>query len=170
MFFDNWFSLFRILIVGTASYAVLVVYIRLFGKRTLSKMNAFDLIVTVALGSTLATVIVSEEVKLAEGLFALLLLCALQFAVAFTAVRWPLAERLIKSEPTLLVHRGSLLRAAMRRERVTEDEVFAAVRAQGINDLDRVGAAVLESDGSVSVVEGPPSARSTLPGEARQDA
>lgn len=163
MFFDDWYSLLRILIIGTAAYAVLIVYVRLFGKRTLSKMNAFDLIVTVALGSTLATVIMSQDVKLAEGLLALLLLCALQTAVAYMSVRWPAAERLVKSEPRLLVLRGQLLHDAMRRERVTEDEIFAAVRGQGINDLDRVGAAVLESDGSVSVVEGPPSARSTLP-------
>lgn len=163
MFFENWYSLLRILVVGTAAYAMLVVYIRVFGKRTLSKMNAFDLIVTIALGSTLATVILSKDVKLAEGLLALLLLCSLQFVVAYVSTRWPLAERLVKSEPTLLVYRGRLLHDAMRSERVTEDEIFAAVRGQGINDLDRVGAAVLESDGSVSVVEGPPSARSTLP-------
>jgi len=163
MFFDNWYSLLRILIVGAASYVVLIVYIRLFGKRTLSKMNAFDLVVTVALGSTLATVIISKDVKLVEGLLALLLLCTLQFVAAFASVRWRAAERLIKSEPRLLAHRGRLLTAAMRRERVTRDEVVAAVRAQGIANLARVEAVVLESDGSLSVVSGSPAERSTLP-------
>ena len=52
MFFDNWFSLLRILVLGTAAYGLLVLYVRLFGKRTLSKLSAFDLVVTVALGST----------------------------------------------------------------------------------------------------------------------
>ncbi len=163
MLFDNWFGLLRILVVGAASYVVLIVYIRLFGKRTLSKMNAFDLVVTVALGSTLATVILSKDVKLVEGLFALLLLCSLQFVAAFASIHWRAAERLIKSEPRLLVHRGELLTAAMRRERVTRDEVLAAVRAQGIADLSQVEAAVLESDGSVSIVSGSPGERSTLP-------
>jgi len=165
MFFDNWYSLLRILIVGAASYVVLVAYIRLFGKRTLSKMNAFDLVVTVALGSTLATVIISKDVKLVEGLLALLLLCTLQFVAASAAVRWRAAERLIKSEPRLLVHRGQLLTAAMRHERVTEDEVLAAVRAQGLADLAWVEAAVLESDGSLSIVSGAPGEHSTLPGQ-----
>lgn len=163
MFFDNWFSILRIVVVGTAAYAVLVFYIRVFGKRTLSKMNAFDLVVTVALGSTLATVIISKDVKLAEGLAALLLLCSLQFVVAYVAVRWPPAERTIKSNPVLLFYGGCFLDDAMLRERVTEDEVLAAVRAQGIQDLDQVEAAVLEADGSVSVVKGPPGKRSTLP-------
>lgn len=163
MFFDDWYGVLRVVVVGTAAYAVLVFYIRLFGKRTLSKMNAFDLIVTVALGSTMATVIVSNNVKLVEGLAALLLLCALQFIVAFVSVRWRAAERLVKSEPTLLYFGGRFLSDAMQRERVTEGEVLAAVRGQGIADLDQIEAAVLEADGSVSIVKGLPGSRSTLP-------
>lgn len=163
MFFDNWYSILRIVVVGTAAYTVLVFYIRLFGKRTLSKMNAFDLVVTVALGSTLATVIMSKDVKLIEGLTALLLLCSLQFVVAYVSVRWPAVEHLVKSKPALLFYGGRFLTDTMRSERVTEDEVLAAVRAQGIQNLDRVEAAVLEADGSVSVVKGPPGGRSTLP-------
>ncbi len=163
MFFEDWFSLFRILVVGTAGYVMLVAFIRVFGKRTLSKMNAFDLIVTVALGSTLATVIISKDVKLAEGLLALLLLCGLQFAVAYLSARSRRIEGLVKSEPALLFYRGRFLRDAMLRERVTEDEVLSAVRGQGIHDLDQVGAAVLETDGSLSIVRGEAGARSSLP-------
>ena len=61
--FEDWFSLSRILIVGTLAYMMLVVFIRAFGERILSKMSAFDLIVTVVLGSTLATVIISKDVS-----------------------------------------------------------------------------------------------------------
>ena len=67
MFFDSWAGLLRVLVVGTLAYAALVLLLRVTGKRTLSKMNAFDLIVTVALGSTLATVLLSKDVALAEG-------------------------------------------------------------------------------------------------------
>ena len=163
MFFENWFSLFRIAVVGSVAYVILVVYIRVFGKRTLSKMNAFDLIVTVALGSTLATVIVSKDIKLVEGLAALLLLCVLQFFVAFVSVRWRAAESIVKSNPALLFYQGKFLTGAMLRERVTEDEVIAAARAQGVADLDEIEAAVLEADGSLSVIKAPPGTRSTLP-------
>ena len=74
MFFTHWFDLARVLIVGVSAYAALVFLLRISGKRTLSKMNAFDLVVTVALGSTLATILLSKDVALAEGLLALALL------------------------------------------------------------------------------------------------
>ena len=67
MFFDGWSGPLRVLAVGTCAYAALVLLLRCSGKRTLSKMNAFDLVVTVALGSTLATVLLSKGVALAEG-------------------------------------------------------------------------------------------------------
>lgn len=60
MFFDSWATLFRTFLVGVMAYVILAAFLRVSGKRTLSKMNAFDLIVTVALGSTLATVLLSK--------------------------------------------------------------------------------------------------------------
>ena len=78
-------------------------------------MNAFDLIVTVALGSTLATVLLTEQVALAEGLLGFLVLIALQFAMTWLSVRSRLVSQLIKGEPVLLLHRGEMLRGAMRR-------------------------------------------------------
>src|SRR5690606_29068465 len=110
------------------AYAGLVILLRTSGKRTLSKMNAFDLIVTVALGSILATILLSKDVALAEGMTAFGLLIALQFVVTWSSVRFGWVRRLVTGEPTLLLHAGSMLPQAMRRSRVTEDEVRAAVR------------------------------------------
>jgi uncharacterized membrane protein YcaP (DUF421 family) len=163
MFFENWFSLLRIIVVGTVAYASLILFVRLFGKRTLSKMSAFDLVVTVALGSTLATVILSKDVKLAEGALALLLLCTLQFVVAALATRWRTIERIVKSDPKLLFYQGNFIESAMGHERITRVEVYAAMRSQGIGDLDAVYAAILEADGSISIVNDPPAERSILP-------
>ena len=78
MFFDDWFGLLRVMVVGVAAYAALVALLRASGKRTLAKLNAFDFVVTVALGSTLATVLLSKDVALAEGLRAFALLTGLQ--------------------------------------------------------------------------------------------
>lgn len=74
MFFNDEFSLLRVVIVGTLAYLSLVLLLRVSGKRTLSKMNAFDLVVTVAIGSTLATVLLSKDVALADGVVAFTLL------------------------------------------------------------------------------------------------
>jgi uncharacterized membrane protein YcaP (DUF421 family) len=152
MFFDSWSALLRILIVGSLTYVGLVTFLRLSGKRTLSKMNAFDLVVTVALGSTLATVLLDRNVSLSEGLLSFALLCILQYVVALLAVHSKLFRRVIKSEPALLLHRGEYLRSAMSQERVTEDEIRAAVRSAGHADPTAVEAVVLETDGSFSVI------------------
>jgi uncharacterized membrane protein YcaP (DUF421 family) len=87
MFFDTWSGLGRVLIVGTLAYVALVFLLRISGKRTLTKFNVFDLVVTVALGSTLATVLLSTSVPLAEGILALGLLIALQYAITWLSVR-----------------------------------------------------------------------------------
>ncbi|MBL6458440.1 DUF421 domain-containing protein [Belnapia sp. T6] len=152
MFFDNWTGLLRVVVVGILAYTALVLLLRVTGKRTLSKMNAFDLIVTVALGSTLATVLLSKDVALAEGITAFALLVLLQYAITWLSVRSDRVRSFVKAEPCLLLSDGRFLHAAMRRERVTEDEVQAAARAQGIASLDDVAAAVLETDGSFSVI------------------
>jgi len=157
IFFNNWFDLLRVLIVGVLAYASLVAFLRVSGKRTLAKMNAFDLVVTVALGSTLATILLSKDVALAEGLLALVLLIGLQFAVAWLSRRSRRVESLVKSEPSLLLHQGRFLPAAMRRERVTESEVQAAIRSKGIARVEEVAAVVLETDGTFSVIKTSPS-------------
>ena len=70
MFFDSWTGLLRVLVVGGVRHSALILFLRLSGKRTLAKLNAFDLVVTVALGSTLSSVILSKSVALLEGLLA----------------------------------------------------------------------------------------------------
>lgn len=154
MFFSSWQGLLRVVVVGTLAYVALVVMLRVSGKRTLAKMNAFDLVVTVALGSTLATVLLSRDVALAEGVLAFATLIALQFAVAWMSVRSRRVRELVKSEPALLFFEGRYLDETLLRERVAREEVLAAVRAAGIASLDDVAAVVLETDGTFSVVRG----------------
>lgn len=154
MFFDQWSDVMRVLIVGSLAYLALVLALRTSGKRTLAKLNAFDLVVTVALGSTLATVLLSSTVSLAEGVTAILLLILLQFVVAFLSSRLNPVRRVVKSEPTLILHRGRLLDDRLAANRVTGGEVRQAVRSQGIGGLETVEAVVLETDGTLSVIPG----------------
>ena len=153
LFFEGWSGLGRVLVVGVLAYAGLVLMLRISGNRTLSKLNAFDLIVTVALGSTLASILTSSSVVLAEGLLALALLIGLQFVVTWLSVRSSTVAEFVKAEPTLLLYRGEFLHHRMRQARITEGEVRATVREQGIGSLDEVEAVVLETDGSLSVVK-----------------
>jgi uncharacterized membrane protein YcaP (DUF421 family) len=154
MFFDSWAGLGRVLLVGPLAYVALVAILRISGKRTLTKLNAFDLVVTVALGSTLATVLLSKDVALAEGVLAMVLLVFLQFVISWLSVRSAGFRDLVKSEPTLIMHQGEFLDRAMRAQRITRDEVMAALRSDGVMDAREAAAVVLETDGTIAVIKG----------------
>ena len=111
-----------------------------------------DLVVTVALGSTLATVLLSKDVPLLEGILAFALLICAQYIITALSVRSVAVRRFVKSEPRLLFHNGQMLQQALRRERVTENEILAVARASGYADMAKVGAVILETDGSFDVI------------------
>lgn len=165
MFFDGWSAVARTLIIGVLAYINLIVLLRISGRRTLSKMNAFDLVITVALGSTFATILLSRNVSLVQGTLALALLIGLQYLVTWSSVRAGWVRKLVTGEPALLLYQGKLLGGAMRAARVTEDEVRSAIRSSGFAAMDDVEAVVLETDGSFSVVSaGSGGSRSSLSG------
>ncbi len=153
MFFDDWSGIVRILIVGVLAYAALIIFLRVSGKRTLSKWNAFDFVVTIALGSTLASVIISKDVVLIEGVIAFALLIGLQFVITRLSVRFDSIKNVVKAEPTLLFDKGEFLNEAMRSQRVTESEIRAAIRSNGLAAIEEAEAVVLETDGTFSVVK-----------------
>ena len=159
-FFAGPLPLVRVAVVGVLAYVALVASLRLSGKRTLSKMNAFDLIVTVALGSILASTLLSKSTALAEGVAAFLLLIGLQYVVAWCCARYGWADTLVKSTPTIVVWRGRQLEDVVRKERLSGEEVLAAVRAAGLARVEEASAVVLETNGDLTVITGdvPPDA------------
>jgi len=152
MWFDTWSDLARVAVVGSAAYVTLVVVLRFSGKRTLAKLNAFDLTVTVALGSTLATVLLSSDVSWAEGAVAFAVLAALQLLVSWSSARLPRGRSVVTSQPTVVLRHGRPDHVALREQRLTEGELRQAVRSTGLGGLDQVAAVVLESDGTLSVI------------------
>lgn len=155
VWFDSWADLVRILVVGPVAYVGLVLLLRTSGARTLSKLNAFDLVITVALGSTLATVLLTTDVSIAEGVLGIAVLVLMQLVVTWSSRRWRAVERLVKSDPVLVYHRG-FQHGAMGRARVTQDEVRQAARGAGHPSLDDVVAVVLETDGTFSILTSVP--------------
>ena len=162
MLFDGWDGPLRVLIVGVMAYTALVLLLRSSGKRTLTKLNAFDLVVTVALGSTLATILLSRQTPLVDGVVALGLLILLQLVITWLSVRISAVRSLVRSEPRLLFHRGEFLDRTMRDERISREEILQAMRSSGQADPERVEAVVLETDGSMSIVPRSDSAAATL--------
>lgn len=152
MFFDGFPDLARVAIISVLAYAGLVSALRLAGKRSLAKMNAFDLVVTVAFGSVLATVLLSKSVALLEGLLAFAMLALLQWLVSRGSLASPLFRKLVRSRPRLLLEQGRFREQAMKEERVVRSEIEASVRSAGIGRIEDVAAVVLETDGSLSVI------------------
>lgn len=149
-------SFIRIATVGFFAYVGLVIFLRISGKRTLTKLNAFDLVVTVALGSTLATILLDSSISLLEGLTAFALLILLQYVITLLAVHSDWFNNVIKSEPRLLFLNGQFIRSAMKKERIKEIEILQAIRNSGSGSTEKVAAVVLETDGSLSVISSEP--------------
>lgn len=157
MFYDDMQGLLRVLTIGVLGYIALVFWLRISGKRTLSKWNVFDFIVTIALGSILASVIISKSVPLFDGILAFVVLIGLQYIITWLSVRSSKFAALIKAEPTLLLSDAEYCTAALKSQRVTKSEIRAAIRAAirgaDILAIEDVAAVVLETDGSFSVLK-----------------
>jgi uncharacterized membrane protein YcaP (DUF421 family) len=150
-FFDSWYFVGRSATLASVGFIALIIILRFSGKRTLSKMNVFDFVFVVAVGSVFAATIIEKDVTLIEGLLALTTLVFVQAILAAIAARSKRFEILLNGEPTLLLSHGRFLHRAMKKERITEEEVRAAIREQGITRVEDVDAVVVENDGSLTV-------------------
>src|SRR3954451_19153419 len=152
MFFEGWVPILRVLLIGTLSYIAVVALLRYFGKRALTKMNAFDMVVTVAIGSAFASAVMSKAVTFVDGVVAWVLLLVLQRWFAGLSIRLGWFGRYLKAQPSLIIYRGNILWDNARREQLGQLEILGGLRSQGVAALEDVLAMVLEPDGSFSVV------------------
>lgn len=152
LLFDNWENLWHIAVCAALSYLTLFAFVRISGKRTLTKMNAFDFVVTVTLGSTLSSMILAK-VALADGAVALIVIIALQYLLAYGAKKSKKLEKIINCEPTLLFYNGKFLEDAMTKEVITEEEIIAEIRKYRLERIDDVRAVVMELNGDITVVK-----------------
>jgi uncharacterized membrane protein YcaP (DUF421 family) len=129
--FESWASLGRTFVVGVLEYVTVLTLLRGVGKHSLAKPNAYGLVITVALGSMLASALLTKQVTLADGLAAIGLLLALQFLFSRVVSRSAGAAQYLTATPTLSLWHGRLLEDQIRRERVTVAETRAAIRQSG---------------------------------------
>ena len=125
---------------------------RISGKRTLLQYNMFDAIVSVAYGSTIATILLTEKISFVEGAFVLGMLTLLQLFIAVMEKKSKKFGAVLNPTPTFLYYNDDYCEAALEKERVTESEVRNAVRQQGIGSMEDVEAVVLEGNGKMSIV------------------
>jgi uncharacterized membrane protein YcaP (DUF421 family) len=133
-------------------YLFLVLILRLSGKREVGQMSILELIVILLISDAVQNSMVGEDTTLLGGLIAVLTLLGLDYGLSLATSRSRRLRRTIEGEPRLLVRDGHLLSKALREEKVEPEKVRAAIRAQGLARVEDVRLAVLETDGSISVI------------------
>ena len=152
MFFSSWAAIGRVALVTATVFITVVALLRVVGQQALAKMSGFDVVFTVTLGSVVATVAVTREITVSEGLTALLVMLGLQELVRYFQSRYLPAHHLVRQPPRVLLWNGELLEDRLRKNSVSADEIRAAVRKAGLRSLDDALVVVLENDGEWSVI------------------
>jgi uncharacterized membrane protein YcaP (DUF421 family) len=145
---NGWSIVARTVII----YAALLLGLRLAGKRQLGQMTPFDLVVILLIANAVQNAMVGTDTSVTGGLIAAIVLIAANYGIAFARERVPLLRRAVEGAPTLLISDGQFVGANLRREGIDEDEVLMAIREHGVGDPAEVKMAVLEVDGSISIV------------------
>ncbi|MCL4459499.1 MAG: DUF421 domain-containing protein [Chloroflexi bacterium] len=143
-----WEILLRTVII----YATLLVGLRVFGKRQLGQMTPFDLVVLLLIANAVQNAMTGPDTSVTGGVLAAATLLVVNYAVSALAVKSRPLEALIEGTPTILIKDGEMVQENIRREIVDEQELFAALREHGVTEIKEVSLAVLEIDGTISIV------------------
>jgi uncharacterized membrane protein YcaP (DUF421 family) len=145
---DWWAIVLRTSIV----YLALLLGLRLAGKRQIGQMTPFDLVVILLIANAVQNAMVGPDTSLTGGLISAAVLLAVNALVGLGRQRFPFLRRIVEGEPAVLVADGRIIDSAMRRQEIDMEELQQAIREHGLSGLDDVQMAVLEVDGTISIV------------------
>src|SRR6266496_5934463 len=140
---------------GVVVYAFLLVAIRVFGRRELGQLTAFDLIVLLTLSNILQNAMIGNDNSVSGGLIGAAVLLSINAAIAYLAFRSRRFERLVEGSPQVLIQGGKIDPKAMRSTLLTEQDLYAAIHNQGLERLEDVYLAIAEPNGNISVIPKP---------------
>jgi len=147
-----WEFVLRAVIV----YVVLLVMVRLSGKRTVGQFTPFDLILVVLLGNAVQNSLIGEDMSLIGGLILAATLISLNWLTGWVTSRSQRLDRAIEGNPVLLARDGHIFEQVLLREQVSEADLKQALRQADCGDIGEIGLAVLETNGHISVVKRKP--------------
>jgi uncharacterized membrane protein YcaP (DUF421 family) len=142
-----------IVLRGVAIFIFLYVLMRVIGRRELSTLEPFDLILLIVLGDAVQQGLTQDDYSLTGAFLAIGTIAMLQLSVSFVNFRFPRLRPIIDGEPIVMVQDGKPLDKNMRRERLTMEDLRAAMRGQSISSLDDVAWAVMETSGKISFIK-----------------
>ena len=150
--FTSWASIGHVALRVAIVYVAILAILRLVGEQALAKMSAYDLIVTVTLGSLVASIPLEHDLALTDGLAAIVVFMGLQELIRFGQARSRRVRAVVVEHPRLVVWNGEILVERLKRWNLTEREIRAAVRRTGLAHVEDAQAVVVENDGEWSVV------------------
>ncbi len=133
-------------------YIVVIVGLRLLGKKHVAQLTIVDLVLILLISNAVQNAMVGDDTSLIGGVIAAVTLLAVNAVLTYVLYRYRPADMLLEGTPTLLVHNGDALRAHLAQEKITEEELERVIREHGIGSIREVKSAVMEVDGSISVV------------------
>lgn len=145
-----------VVLTAVGVYVSLLLFTRLAGLRSFSKLSSFDFAITVAIGSVVATVILSEDPPLVQGIVGLASLFAIQSIVSVLRNQSGRVRRAVDNTPLLLMAGDEVIEENLREARMTRDDLRAKLREANVIRRDQIRAVVMESTGDVSVLHAPP--------------
>ncbi|HLQ51469.1 MAG TPA: YetF domain-containing protein [Terriglobales bacterium] len=149
----TWHNLLEVVLRTGVIYLFVLVGVRLSGKREVGQMTPFDLTLLLLLSNAVQNAMVGPDNSLVGGIVAAATLLVLNYLVAELSGANRRFRKFVQGSPTLLVHNGQIISAHMAREHVTVDELQRSLREHGISCVDEVALAVLEVDGSISILK-----------------
>ncbi|MBU2997003.1 DUF421 domain-containing protein [Cellulophaga baltica] len=144
-------TLVLIILSAIGIYIAIIIYTRIFGKRSFSKMSSFDFAMTVSVGSMIATTVLSDSVNLSEGALGLVMVYALQLLAAYFR-RFSTFRKIIDNQPTLLMDGEEILKENLKKVRVTEGDLRSKLREANVIRLSDVKAVIFETTGDMVVL------------------
>jgi uncharacterized membrane protein YcaP (DUF421 family) len=156
-------SLFESFLRGSFVYLLLVVLFRVVLRRQAGSIGVPDVLLVVLVSECVSDSLAAEAKSISNGLTAVGSLLLWNFALDWLAFRWPWLRRRLEPKPLQLVQDGRPIREHLRRERISDEELIAQLRENGIDDVAKVKAAYLESEGTVSVISADEKGDPTLP-------
>lgn len=135
-------------------YVLIVLVVRIVGKRATAQLNSFDWIINITVGSLAASGILLDSVSAARGAAAIVVIALLQVILTFLIQRLPWLSDIVKARPTMLVHKGRYIEKALRKTRVSKPEICGALRQHGLTRIEDATWVILETDGSMTVISG----------------
>ncbi len=133
-------------------YLFILLAFRFTGKRQVGQLTPFDLVLLLIISNVVQNAVIGNDNSLGGGLLGAVTILALNWGVVEISYRFKSLRRVMTGEPTLLIHDGKLLKGHMDRERITMEDLEAALRKSGVASVDQVRFAVLEENGQISVI------------------